>query len=96
MELNVNPGMTPPPNWEPKRQGVGAIIGIIIIILIIVAGGFYFWKMNRDTLNMEKQNTENATMQQNDRENSSATADFDAATNVDISEDLNELDKELQ
>lgn len=84
------------PTEAPKQGAAGAIIGIVLIILIIAAGGVYFWMMKQDALkNAEigsdvKENANELNSNQNDASN-----DIQAATDVNIDAELNELDKEF-
>lgn len=80
---------------EPKKSGVGALIGSIIIILILVLGALYFWggklQTNEKELNFDESATAmNGTTSVSD-EVSDIEADLNKTETVNLDDDLNAL-----
>lgn len=85
------------PMGEPKKSGVGALIGSIIIILILVLGALYFWggklQTNEEELNFDFDESSAAvsgTTSASD-EVSDIEADLNKTETVNLDEDLNAL-----
>ena len=82
------------PMGEPKKGGVGALIGSIIVILILVLGALYFWGGKLQTEEGELNFDESAAV--NGATSSAGEfADLEAELNnlppVNLDEDLNAL-----
>lgn len=83
------------PMGEPKKSGVGALIGSIIIILILVLGALYFWggklQTKEEDINFDESSAAvNGTTSASD-EVSDIDADLNKLENVNLDEDLNAL-----
>lgn len=83
------------PMGEPKKSGVGALIGSIIIILILVLGALYFWggklQTNEEELNFDDSSAAvNGATSASD-EVSDIEADLNQTELVNLDEDLNAL-----
>ena len=85
------------PMGEPKKGGVGALIGSIIVILILVLGALYFWggklQQEEGELNFDESAAVNAVAGASD-ELSDIEADLNAGDALNLDEDLNALNQE--
>ncbi|TSC83380.1 MAG: hypothetical protein G01um101417_656 [Parcubacteria group bacterium Gr01-1014_17] len=81
------------PMGEPKKSGVGALIGSIIIILILVLGALYFWggklQTGEEELNFDESSA--AVNASASDEVSDIDADLNKLESVNLDEDLNAL-----
>lgn len=81
------------PMGEPKKSGVGALIGSIIIILILVLGALYFWggklQTSEEELNFDDSSA--AVTTSTSDEVSDIEADLNKTETVNLDEDLNAL-----
>lgn len=81
------------PMGEPKKGGVGALIGSIIVILILVLGALYFWGgklQTEEEINFD----ESAAVNGADvpaEEVSDIEADLNALPPVNLDDDLNAI-----
>lgn len=72
---------------EPKKSGVGALIGSIIVILILVLGALYFWggKLTREEVG--------ETLEQGSDEVADIDSDFSDLETINLDDDLNTLNQ---
>ena len=80
--------MTPAP-----KQGNGSSLAIIIILLIIALGGAYFWYYRNAGLNSA--NSPSPAKESVADDSATLDNELNAAGNVDLSADMNNLDKEF-
>lgn len=73
---------------EPKKSGVGALVGSIIIILILALGALYFWGGK-----VTKSPTSGTGAQPASDEVSNIDTDFNNLPVVNLDEDLNALNQ---
>lgn len=81
------------PMGEPKKSGVGALIGSIIIILILVLGALYFWggKLQTSDQELNFDDSSAAVTTSTSDEVSDIEADLNQTEAVNLDEDLNAL-----